>query len=215
MTVKPKERGAVTTCLCCGLPKPIYMDWPTAQQVCDECKAHHNRDQELIKRLHRDWWMAHDKAQTSNYSQIVSGLRTELRAANDKTDDAESRLVQMRALVVKHFEGAPVGTLQTWLRDGIVINAHGARDSAFRRRDQAMRALWRLDKLHNDDETPGTCKCGPRTEKCSAWKVLADEVEDLDRWEQDQLTRMEDGREHGLPREHPEVRRRSSLSYGY
>lgn len=214
MTVKPKELGVILACACCGLPKSIFMDGPQAQQVCDECKAHHNRDQERIKKLHRDWWIAYDEQQYANYVQIVAGLRSDLQAEKDRVSELDSRLAQVRVLVVKHFEGAPVGTLQDWLRDGIVIQAHGARDSAYRHRDQAMRTLWRLDKLHNDNDNPGTCKCGLKADKCSVWKALEDEIEDLDKWEQAQLARLEDGREHGLPREHPEVRKRGSfMSY--
>lgn len=56
MTVKPKEKGTVKMCLCCGLPRSIYMDSPSAQQVCDPCKQHNSRNLQRNIDLHREWW---------------------------------------------------------------------------------------------------------------------------------------------------------------
>jgi hypothetical protein len=56
MTVEPKPKGGIKECLCCGLPREIYMDSLTAQQVCDSCKQHHSRDLQMVIDLHRRWW---------------------------------------------------------------------------------------------------------------------------------------------------------------
>jgi hypothetical protein len=216
MTVAPKEIGPTMRCACCGLERQIYLDGPSAQQVCDACKAHNSRNVERIRELHRDWWIAHDEAQFSNYAQIVADLRAALRAEKDSLEERDSRLGVMRGLVVTHFEDAPIGNLQKWLQDAVVVNAHAARDSAFKRRDKAMRAIWRVDHEHNDDKVAGLCKCGLKTDRCLVWKALHDQLEDLDRWDREQVARLKAGKEHGLPREHPEVMKRGNpYPYAY
>ena len=67
-----------------------------------------------------------------------------------------------------------------------------------------MRVLWRFDDKHH--EMPdGKCSCGKAVDACEIARVLEPFTQSLYDWENNQRNRLFDGKEHGLPREHPEV----------
>ncbi|MHB1172592.1 MAG: hypothetical protein ACYCZY_08875 [Lacisediminihabitans sp.] len=213
MTVKPKEIGGIAQCLCCGLPRSIYRDSPSAQQVCDECMQHHNRDLQQNMDLHRQWWLEYTARAASEYEAFASRCRARIKDASHRIEGLQEKLVNLTAVVDNDYHDAPLGDLQTWMQSESVKIFESKMRAAYRSRDSTMVALWRLDRLHGDSKTRGKCQCGVRDDKCKARAALAPILPVLDRWEARELERLTMGREHGLPRDHPEVLKRKTYSY--
>lgn len=213
MSIKPKERGGVVQCLCCGLPRNIYMDAPSAQQVCDPCKQHHSRDLQQTINLHRQWWIEYTSEAVGRHNSLVSGLRSQARDEREKAADLEAKLDDLSAAVQKNYRDAPLGDLQTWVQSETVKAAESRMRGAYRSRDAVMVAVWQLDQLHKDGRTRGTCACGKPEAKCRDRAALTPVLTALTSWENRELERLKVGKEHGLPSDHPEVMKRSNRSY--
>jgi hypothetical protein len=102
--------------------------------------------------------------------------------------------------------------VEEWLADDMIRTAYAKRDSAYRARDFALRTIWRFAQIHDDD--PGRddhCICGSKADRCPELEAIADEIPTMREWEQNQIERLLDGLENGLPREHPEVRKHGWL----
>jgi len=213
VTVKPKEKGTIKICVCCGLPRSIYMDSVTAQQVCDPCKQHTSRDLQRNLQLHRDWWLEHAKGVSERNQAVASGLREQVAAQQERAETAEARATALGEVIDSDYANAPLGDLQMWVQSIIVKNAESRMRSAYRSRDSAMATLWRLDRLHRDGKSRGTCLCGKPEPSCRERKALRQVTSLIDRWEQGELERLKAGKDHGLPGDHPEVLKRSSRTF--
>lgn len=214
MTVKPKEIGRINQCLCCGLPRSIYRDSPSAQQVCDECKQHNSRDLQRTIDLHRKWWLEYTARADSEYRAFADRSRTRIKDADQRIEELEQKLGDLTAVVDSDYRDAPLGELQTWMQSESVKASESKMRAAYRARDSTMVALWRLDRLHGDSKVRGKCQCRERDDTCKARAALAPILPALDRWEARELERLRMELEHGLPRDHPEVLKRKSYSYG-
>lgn len=215
MTVKPKEIGKIIPCLCCGLPRNIYMDARTAQQVCDQCKQHHARDLNRVINLHRTWWLAYTTEAADRFNLVVANYKKAVREKDALATDVQAKLSELTDLVDADYQNAPIGELQTWMQSLAVKAAENRVRSAFRTRDAAMAKVWKLDDLHKEGKSRALCFCGKPEAKCKDREELVDIQNNLVRWESQQIERLKNGKEHGLPREHPEVMKNSSRGYGY
>ena len=194
MTIPPKERGRSMMCACCGLPKEIYLDSPSAQQVCGDCKRHGPASEKVVP-LHRDWWIA-------AAGQLV-GAREK---ACSELKETSTRLAGSAATVMSDYHSAPLGALQQWVQSAAVADVEERSDQAYRSRDRVMAALWRVDALHRDDvRRRGHCSCGKRQYQCPEREALTPAIRILDTWEKKQLDRCFAGKTHGLPKTHPKV----------
>jgi hypothetical protein len=98
--------------------------------------------------------------------------------------------------------------VEEWLADDMIRTAYAKRDSAYRARDFALATIWRAAQLHDGDpDRDEDCICGRKADRCQELEAIADELVAMRDWEQIQVERLRDGLEHGLPREHPEVRK--------
>jgi hypothetical protein len=185
------------------------MDNPHAQQVCDLCKAHHGRDLQRVIALHRLWWHQYTTQAVANHRDRVRGLRSQVEQLSSDLADREWKLTELTDVVERDYESAPLGPLQSWLSTEIVKAAEARTATAYRSRDRHMATLWRLDNRHRDGKQAGTCACGQPAAKCRDRELLDASRDDLYRWENRELERLKDGKRHGLPDEHPEVRKRS------
>lgn len=212
MSVKPKEKGTPMTCACCGIPRLIYMDSPSAQQVCDPCKQHSGRDLQQNLLLHRNWWLQYTAARERAHRSTVDTLRTDTSTEQARANEAESRVQELATVIDAAYANAPIGDLQQWVQSDLVKRSRSRERSAYRMRDEAMVVLWRLDQLHGDSKRGALCKCGEPIPKCPERKLLTPMIEILDLWEEQQLKRLRSGQIHGLPREHPEVLKKTGYS---
>ena len=195
-------------CLCCGPPRSIYMDSQSAQQVCDPCKEHHARNLQRNIDLHRTWWIEYTTEAVRRPNSLVSGLRAEVDAGKLNINARDTRIAELTSLISDDYANAPLGDLQTWMRSEIVRRAEARAMSAYRSRDKLMVALWNLDHLHSGGKA-GVCKCVKAEGKCRDLAALATVQPALVSWETGEVERLKNGRDHGLPAEHPEVRKRA------
>lgn len=114
MTVKPKERGSLMPRMCCGLPREIYLDSPSAQQVCDPCKRHSTGDWRIVAETHSKW--AQITIDELNYRRLLErgGEREVLAQKDAKIEHLESKLAEASATIVKNYFDAPLGEPQVW-----------------------------------------------------------------------------------------------------
>lgn len=192
--------NAVRTCACCNLPKTIFMDSPTAQQVCNDCKAHHGRDYQWIDRLHVSWWRKFAFERES----LLRSKVAELKKLRSELDD-------LTASALDAYATAPDGRWQ-WLQNDLVRDAENRRDAAYRARDRALSALMSLDILHNDRRKAGWCSCGKSAKVCHEYGLITSVDKLLTQWETRQLDRLHDGKDHWLPDSHPVVIRTGNKS---
>jgi hypothetical protein len=87
-----------------------------------------------------------------------------------------------------------------------VVQMQGDREKAFRIRDRAMCAIWVIDERHHAVQGE-KCFCGEMLRKCKEYRALDYIRDEYQRWERDQIRRMWENQTHGLPKNHPEVRK--------
>lgn len=213
ISVKPKEVGVSRVCNCCGLPKAIYMDAPSAQQVCDPCKAHHSRDLQKIIILHRDWYVEYTREVAARYQDVVSNLRQKGAADEERIAELESKIKDLREVIDRDYNDAPLGPLRTWVQSQAVVAAESRMSRAYRSRDTVMAGIWRLDQLHKDGKNQDTCACTKPAARCRDRAALTPLLKALTTWEDREFERLKVGKDHGLPNDHPEVMKRAHRGY--
>jgi hypothetical protein len=139
----------------------------------------------------------------------VKSLRHQIEQAEGDKADLGWKLEELTALVNRDYENAPLGHLQTWMQSEQVKAAASRTQGAYRLRDSAMVVLWRLDDRHRDGKSAGQCACGEPAAKCRDRALLAPYYGQLRKWEDAELARLKEGKPHGLPDDHPEVKKRS------
>lgn len=189
------------------------MDAPSAQQVCDPCKQHNSRDLQQNINLHRQWWLEYTSEAVHRHNSLVSGLRRQVQDAQGTAADLEGKLADLNAVVIRDYRDAPLGDLQTWIQSEAVKAAESRVRGAYKSRDYMMASIWRLDQLHKNGRTRGTCACGKPEGKCPDRAALTPVLNALTTWENRELDRLKVGKDHGLPAEHPKVMERSKRSY--
>jgi hypothetical protein len=213
MTVKPKERGSVITCACCGLPNEIYLDSPSAQRVCDRCKMHNTGDWHPVAELHTAWVVDYRLEQDKMRLEELDQHRRTSYAKDVEIKALSLRTEEAAAVIANDYVSSPVGHLQDWLRSEVVQKADRRVSAAYRARDSAMAVLWRLDQMHKQRPDGKTCTCGKPTTACREFKALDEFAASLDKWEDREIARLKKNMSTGLPPEHPELKKRPAFGY--
>ncbi|WP_184238076.1 hypothetical protein [Conyzicola lurida] len=214
MTVKPKERGTILVCHCCGVPNEIYMESATSHQVCDPCKRHSTGDWKAVTRTHTEWVVAYYSERERLNAEARQTARAALVSKQAEVEKLTARFQHAVSTMASQYADAPIGDLQNWVRAAVVSKAGSDRDTAFRTRDAAMRVVWRIDQLHRKKYNRDTaCSCGTKATSCRELKAVEPFADELDRWEDEQLARLSKGRDCGLPKEHPKMAGRGPLQY--
>ena len=190
-------------CACCGLPNEIYLDSPTAQRVCNDCKNHNTGDWQRVSRLHVQWVVAYSKTVQELRTQELNSARDLVRARGTRIMKLEVELHQALGLIANNYETAPIGDLQQSIESEVVKRAEAGRNSAFDMRSAAMRVVWNIDRLHNDDAGGELCSCKKPAKSCRELAIVRPFTKTLDQWESREKSRLAQGRECGLPHDHP------------
>jgi len=186
--------------------------WPPPRDLhggSDECKRHNTGDWSKVSTVHRDWWRTYTREHNALHAQELGANRNAIKQREKEISELSSRLAEMTAVTVKQYHDAPLGDLQTWVRSEVVKSIELQRQGAYAARDRTFVALWRIDVLHNDESDSGACSCEKNATACKELAAIKPVINVLDNWETAQIERLEKGLEHGLPRDHPEVMRRS------
>jgi hypothetical protein len=194
---------AVTApCLCCLVPRTFTFSSPTDQVVCAECVNHLGSDKsERRDREHvRMWADLHSDLRVKHQLE-VEGLTASLaeEAATIAALRAES--AGLTAVVAGEFA---TGGVRELLENDVVRRADRATELANRRNDRAMAVLWRLERLHREnDKNSGACTCGKPIVKCPDFAAIEPERSTVHEWEAKNAALAADGKRNGLPSEHP------------
>ena len=194
-------------CLCCRTVQPFEFSSPSDQVVCTHCVNHlgaakaERRDTE-----HVELWAGiladHDSDSAAFVAASLQG-----DAINEALiADLQAQLTELTDSIASEFTRAPTGAIRSALDNELVTRAERTTALAYRRLDRTMTALWRVNRLHHDDEKKaGFCSCGTKTANCAEGLAIDGERQELAGWERRNLQLLHDGQRHGLPADHPAV----------
>ena len=214
----PLHRRVEAECVCCHLISRFEFGSKSDFVICKGCIRHtgelkHQLQQRDID--HLNLWRSELALAAQGHAEAIAQLKAAVAEREEELRSLRLQLVDARHAIETELRARPMASLQGWWDSIQIGEANDARDRSYRSRDHALRALWRLDKLHHDGSTPNHCSCGKTTGKCSEWKVIEDDREFLYRWESKQIERLQADQDHGLPDEHPEVMRTGRRSWRY
>jgi hypothetical protein len=86
--------------------------------------------------------------------------------------------------------------------------------AAYKTRDRAMAAVWRIDELHNVTLSD-KCKCGKPVNGCREYQALSFFRDSFYTWERKQIDLLRKEKMHGLPADHPESRKHYTNSWSW
>lgn len=203
------HRPVTAKCLCCHVGTEFTFTARSDHVICKGCVRHQgdtlakakqrDTDHVALWRSELDLAMEHHAEEIARLLDVISQRDQELATQRIEIQD-------LQAVVRTGVESAPLGTVQHWWVDEQIANAVDQRDSAYRSRDHAYRALWAVDELHHEDDARDRyCSCGRRVDQCKVFDAIAPAVNALRKWEKNQMDRLHRDLPHGLPDEHPEV----------
>lgn len=214
MEVKPLHRPIRTECLCCHVEQEFTFRSQSDQVICKSCFRHQGDTITKARQRNTDHiglWRSELAIAREDHAHEVARLHGIVEQRDRELARQRTEIEDLRAVVRAGVESAPLATVEKWFADEQVVAATTQRDTAYRSRDQAYRALWAADRLHHEDETrDGYCACGHRADRCKELDAIAPAANALIRWENNQIERLRSGLPEGLPDEHPEV-----LKLGY
>jgi len=196
-------------CTCCHVIYETKFTSTSDQVVCKGCLRHQGdtvtrlsqRDHDHIGLWRSELGLEREVSQRRLEQQqaLIAGYRAEIELLQEAVEE-------MSATLRAGLQGAPDEQVLRWFANQEVQEAYTQRDAAFRSRDRAYRALWAADRIHHHDRThDDRCSCGRPATDCRELGAIEDIGESLDLWERAQIERLERGKEHCLPYDHPQV----------
>ena len=189
-------------CLCCLAPRTFHFSSPSDQVVCASCVNHLGSDKsERRDRQHVQMWADLLADQQVKHQVEVETLTTELAAEAAAIAALRSQSAGLTAVVAGEFAAGGVREL---LENDVVRRADRATELANRRNDRVMAVLWRLERLHREnDKNFGACACGKPITKCPDFAAIEPERQAVRDWEKKNEALAAEGGRHGLPPAHP------------
>jgi hypothetical protein len=215
----PLYHPVTARCECCQIEHQFEFTSPHDQVICRGCVRHTGSSPGRLELRLQDhaglYWSELEICREDRESDAreaearMQKLREELQAEITRRDrtigERDVAIADLRHAIQASELNPPV---EEWLADEMIRTAYAKRDSAYRARDFVLATIWRVAQIHDDD--PGRddhCICGSKADRCPELEAIADEIPSMREWEQNQIERLLDGLENGLPREHPEVRK--------
>jgi len=190
-------------CLCCLAPRTFHFSSPSDQVVCAQCVNHLGSDKsERRDREHVAMWADLLADQQVKHQLEVEGLAAELAEAAAAIAASQAEAAGLTAVVAGDFAAGGVREL---LENDVVRRADRATELANRRNDRAMAVLWRIERLHHeDDKNFGACACGKPVVKCPEFAAIEPERQTVRDWERKNVALAAEGKRSGLPSDHPD-----------
>ena len=187
----------MTFCQCCfirAIPANGVTDRPV--QICASCEPHYGNPAKTA----RDHGVMMEQYRESN-ATFVERLDDRRLALEAELAETQQQVVTLTATIVSDYQERPAGSIQNVIEQDLVSAADKRLKAAVRLRDKAMGTIFRLSRLHHDQD--GTCSCGKRLVDCAELSALEGIRQDYSRWEKTQLELLNAGKSHGLPLDHP------------
>ena len=196
-------------CLCCRLGYDATFKSKTDQVICPTCCRHQGNSPQEVERRTRDHTEQARQAlqaQHDGYERRLALMKQQCDVYRAELERIGGEIDELRDAVAAGIANTPPESVQRWWESEAIRDAQAKRDIAYRARDKAYRSIWYLDRIHHHDEqNDRKCSCGKAATGCKDLQVLDEIVEALDRWERNQVERCTQGKEHGLPWDHPAV----------
>ncbi|GAB3604881.1 hypothetical protein GCM10027413_02900 [Conyzicola nivalis] len=189
-------------CLCCLAPRVFRFASPSDQVVCATCVSHLGTDKsERRDREHVTMWAHLAADQQVNHHAEVERLRANLADEAAVVASLRAESAGLTAVVAGEFAAGGVRDL---LENDVVRRADRATELANRRNDRAMAVLWRLERLHHENDAKfGACACGEPVLTCKEFAAIEPERQAVRDWEKKNAALAAEGKRHALPAEHP------------
>lgn len=209
----PLHRVVTAECSCCGVEREFEFTSRHEHVLCKGCRRHQGDTVAKVKQRdfdHVKLWHSEIQILNEDHEGEVERLQTVIDQRGQELTERQTEIADLQRVIQDGFERTPPPTVENWLINKEVKEAAAQRDSAYRARDRAFRALWAVDQLHHEDEEHrGYCICGKRASHCKELNAIADATEALLTWENRERNRLRNGQPDGLPDNHPDV-----LKYG-
>lgn len=197
-------------CTCCYLrfaPERFSLT-DRRPPVCVECAKHVGRPEQRDRDHVREWRAAYAESERGANRRIAN-IRAAMEGVERELASTKAELEEAVKVISGDYFKASIGDLHKRLESTIVIEQSDKMEAAYRQRSRAFAVLWRIDRLHNtyDSKVRGQCKCGALEDRCSVLEILKPFATEIDAWESREKERLQSGKTHGLPDDHPAVRR--------
>lgn len=204
-----------TRCLCCNFDRvpSVVSHTEKPPQVCPNCSKHFG-DWEKRDRAHVEEWRKFLDRTVDGHAVRLSTAQEQIAKLEQQVRERDTRIEEFVASALEDYSTRPIGDLQQFLQSEVVRDAERKRESAFRVRGRAMRAIWHLDELHRGAGDGKMCECGRPTRECKEFAAVEPVREELYEWERRQIERVKAGKMHELPDRHPEVRKHGGTAWG-
>ena len=213
-------------CNCCGISYRFTFTSKSDHVLCQECRLHQRRTQEVIERRNiehiKSWQQAMSQLAATHRGALdterttIAKLKEDIAIRDEKIEELRTSVKALteetQRVLTESLKGQarePGERVLSLLANTVAEQANVEKQTAFRIRDYAMARLWVVDEIHHaDDEKNGHCTCGEDLAKCAVYEALAPIRNALYKWEIHQVERLEKNLSHGLPAEHAEVMKR-------
>ena len=201
-------------CLCCLAPRTFRFSSPSDQVVCAQCVNHLGSDKsERRDREHVVMWAELDSDLRVKHQVEVEGLSVQLARETAAIAQLQAESAALTAVVAGEFA---TGGVRDLLENEVVRRADRATELANRRNDRVMAVLWRLERLHSEnDKNFGACACGKPILKCPEFAAIEPERQAVRDWEKKNAALAAEGKRNGLPPEHPAAERPAGHAAGH
>ncbi|WP_162819072.1 hypothetical protein [Leifsonia aquatica] len=159
---------------------------------------------------HKQMWADRLAAIQSTAATRQADLIAKVEAAERRAEALEIQAKDLRAALESGLQSVPPDVIASYFETDAVRTAHEARDSAYRQRDTAMRAIWRVEQLHHP-ETSASRKCSCGTTSCAVERAVSRVADSMLRWERNQIDRVKACKRDQLPDEHPDAKKYRKL----
>jgi hypothetical protein len=185
-------------CLCCLAPRTFRFSSPSDHVVCGQCVNHLGSDKsERRDREHVVMWADLLADQQVKHQVEIEGLSGELAAEKAVIESLTAEAAGLTAVVAGEFAAGGVREL---LENDVVRRAERSTELANRRNDRAMAVLWRLERLHReDDKNFGACACGKPVLTCPEFAAIESERQAVREWEKKNAALAAEGKRSALP----------------
>lgn len=190
-----------TYCECCwtAAVKKSVSDFQS--KFCQQCRSHLH-DPNKLRADHRSTVDAlHDR-----HLREIAGVRARIASGDEMAESAKAERDQLVSTIATDFAESPSEGLVKLIRSAVISELQEKETQAYKTRDRAMAALWQVTEYHRPTLTE-KCKCGLALSGCREYNALEFIWDTYDRWVRREIERMEAGKHHGLPADHPAAQR--------
>lgn len=213
------HRPVQVKCSCCDIENEFTFKSRSDHVICRGCQRHQGDSVRTLRQRdsdHHGLWASTAAVAAEDAAKRETSLHDRIRSLEEKIGHVQVENDDLRETVRRGFDAAPLPAVEKWLHDAEVQESYRRRDSAFRLRDEAFRAIWQVDTLHRlKAENERQCVCGDPATDCRELVALEPVVGSLDRWEREQLDRLRRGLSCGLPDNHPEWQKHPRRRWSY